>query len=59
MVTVVRKNNITCTCPKCKSDLAYSYDEIAEHKTNMDYLGDSDTVMGIQCPVCKTIIKAK
>jgi uncharacterized protein with PIN domain len=58
MVTVVRRNNITCTCPKCRSDLAYDYLEIIEHKINHDYLGDYDTVTGIECPVCKTIIKA-
>jgi uncharacterized protein with PIN domain len=59
MVTVVRRNNYTCTCVKCNSDLAYSYDEIAEHRINHDYLGDYDVVQGIQCPVCKNIIRHK
>lgn len=57
MVYVVRRNNITCTCPKCRSDLAYSYDEVSDHKINHDYLGGFDVVQGIICPVCKTVIK--
>jgi uncharacterized protein with PIN domain len=59
MVTVIRRNNFTCTCPKCNSELAYSYDEIQEHRINHDYLGDFDIVHGIVCPICKSIIKAK
>lgn len=59
MVTVVRRNNLTCTCPRCISDLSYTYDEITEHKINQDYLGDSELVRGIECPVCKSIIKVK
>ena len=59
MVTVVRRNNFTCTCAKCNSQLAYSYEEIAEHRINHDYLGDFDIVTGIECPVCKTILGHK
>lgn len=59
MVTIVRRNNLTCTCLKCHTDLAYSYDEVQEYRINHDYLGDFDIVQGIECPVCKTIIKTK
>ena len=59
MVTVVRRNNYTCTCTHCNSDLAYSYDEIDKYEINHDYLGDFDVIKGIVCPVCKTIIRHK
>ena len=59
MVHLVRRNNFTCTCPKCNSELAYSYEEIQEHRINHDYLGDFDVVQGIVCPICKSIIKVK
>ena len=59
MVDVVKLAKRLCTCPKCKSELAYSYNEIEKHMINHDYLGDYDLVRGIQCPVCKTIIKTE
>lgn len=58
MVTVIRRNNFTCSCPECKADLAYQYTDIKEYKINGDYLGYYDLVQGIECPDCKTIIKA-
>lgn len=59
MVKVITKGIKTVTCNKCKSKLEYSQDEVSSHAVNCDWLGDCDYVDGIECPVCKTIIKDK
>jgi uncharacterized protein with PIN domain len=59
MVQVIKRGNLACNCPKCKSELEYTYDEISEHKINYDYLGGFDVVRGLECPVCKHIIRVK
>lgn len=45
------------TCRKCNSLLTYHHTDIQTYTINHDYLGDYDTVEGIKCPVCGTIIK--
>lgn len=59
MVDVIKQGKYKCTCPRCVSELAYSYDEVKDHKTSPDYLGDTELIRGIECPVCKYIIKVK
>jgi hypothetical protein len=59
MVTVISTGIKTCTCGKCKSKLEYCQNEVQEYKINWDYLGDYDVVRGIECPVCKTVIRDK
>ena len=56
MVDIIKRVKKTCVCPRCKTELAYTYEEIALFKTNIDYLGDYDTIHGITCPVCTRII---
>lgn len=46
-------------CGKCKSLLTYDQSDIKRYTINHDYLGDYDTVYGIKCPVCGTVIKDK
>lgn len=45
------------TCKGCGSILEYNASEIQTFKINWDYLGDYDTVRGIKCPTCETIVK--
>jgi type II secretory ATPase GspE/PulE/Tfp pilus assembly ATPase PilB-like protein len=59
MVTVVNQKPFRITCGKCKSELEYLYSEVQKYKTNQDYLGDYDTVNGIKCPMCQTVLTHK
>lgn len=55
-IIVVGSQKYRKTCGNCGSELEYSYSDVQEYKTNMDYLGDYNLVKGIKCPVCNTVL---
>jgi uncharacterized C2H2 Zn-finger protein len=57
MIVVESLGEKSVKCGKCKSLLRYDQTDVKTYKTNYDYLGDYDTVTGIECPVCENIIK--
>lgn len=57
VVKALAKKEITCY--NCKSVLEYDQSDVKKYTTNHDYLGDYDTVFGIKCPVCDSILKDK
>lgn len=58
MAIVVEKiGKKSVKCSKCDSQLTYTHYDVKTYRTNCDYLGDCDIVTGIECPVCKNIIK--
>ena len=60
MVTVDSKYRYACTCTSCKTDLAYNYDDVEMYTVTTDkYQLNYTVVKGIECPVCKTIVKVE
>jgi hypothetical protein len=58
-IKVISTQPQNCNCHTCKSTLEFSYHDIEIYEINHDYLGDFDTVKGIKCPLCKTVIEIK
>lgn len=59
MIVVESLGQKSVKCFKCKSLLTYDQRDVKQYTTNHDYLGDYDTVFGIKCPVCDSILKDK
>lgn len=56
MIKVLSTQAFQKACRRCGSHLEYTSQDIQEYKTTQDYLGDYDIVLGIECPVCETVL---
>jgi len=46
---------IDVECPYCLVTLEIVYEDVKDYKVHCDYLGDCDTVRGIECIRCKNV----
>lgn len=54
MPKVVSNSLLKKVCNTCNVTLEFDHNELEKRKVNWDYLGDYDTALVVDCPVCES-----